>query len=65
MSADGPDVHPLTANRADNIGPAWAPDDALIAFAHKQNRTYRMSVMRTDGAEVTPLTTAGGTDPAW
>ncbi len=59
--ADGRFPNSLTSGAADDIQPAWAPDNARIVFAsNRVDNEYRLYRMNADGSGVVPLT--NGTD---
>src|SRR3954468_11763354 len=58
----------LTTDTEDDIDPAWSVSGTTIAFASsRQNGTYRLFKMNTDGTSQTRVTTSAGAEshPAW
>ncbi len=55
----------LTQNAGNNEGPAWSPDGRHIAFQSDRSGQNQIYLMHVDGTGVRPVTSRGGTMPAW
>lgn len=56
VAADGGEAVRLTAHPADELGSAWSPDGAWIAFESTRSGRRAVHVMRPDGTEVRQIT---------
>jgi Tol biopolymer transport system component len=67
MNLDQTGLRQLTDDPAEDGGPVWSPDGALIAFASDRDGDFDIYVMSADGSAVTRLTDAPAGDgfPAW
>jgi len=57
----------IVGGDARNRGPAWSPDGNWIAFYSNRSGAYEIWAVRSDGTDLTQLTTEGGnlTTPRW
>jgi Tol biopolymer transport system component len=69
MNADGTGLVRLTSDPAPDYHPVWSPDSTRIAYAtYREGNDSAMSVMRADGTESRPISSAlGGAEfsPSW
>ena len=64
MNADGTGKVNLTNDPSGDVGPAWSPNGAKIAFASNRSGSWQIYVMQSDGSGQFPLTSSAGADSA-
>ncbi|MDX2137710.1 MAG: hypothetical protein SF123_06410 [Chloroflexota bacterium] len=71
MNADGSDVEQLTTSTThSDFSPTYSPDGQHIAFDRGDQRitgprARNIHIMRTDGSEITCISSQAGSDPDW
>jgi Tol biopolymer transport system component len=68
VNVDGSNLRQLTHLEAPSlISPAWSPDGSKMAFSYRENDTYAIYVMNSDGSNISRLTspTSHAIFPRW
>ena len=67
INLDGTGITQLTTNSAQDINPAWSPDDSWIAFTTDRDGNLEIYVMRSNGADFNNFSRNPATDnyPSW
>lgn len=65
MNTDGSMLQRLTSGQGNNESPSWAPNGRFIVFSSTQTGSTKVTLMREDGSNVTPIGESGTLQPAW
>ncbi len=65
MNTDGSMLQRLTSGQGNNESPSWAPNGRFIVFSSTQTGSTKVTLMREDGSNVTPIGESGTLQPSW